>query len=386
MHTHDGYSIKDYGEMVLDKTRTSAYIAALSQAITAESVVLEIGTGAGFFALLACKLGAKKVYAIEPDIAMEVGKQCVKNNPGTERIVWLSGLSTDIELPEKVDIVLGDLHGTLPFYNFNLLSMRDAVARHLKPGGIIMPKRDVLRAVPLESPEDYNSVEKAWATNVHGLDLSAGRKFLQNTWWRRPVNTNFSMLSTPQSLGTIDYLDNINSNMEGECDWRIEADGVVHGLALWFDSEIGPGAGFSNAPDLPGMVYGNAFFPLEQAIHVVQGERLQTKFSAKLIGDEYIYTWVSEHFNREGKSLARFRQSTFNSRPLTEKKLAFASPDYIPALNKDGKITLCVLQAIATNTSMADIAVQLFNDFPGHFENQEQATGIAIKIVQKFQS
>ncbi len=386
MHTHDGYSIKDYGEMVLDNTRTKAFITALTQAINENTVVLEIGTGAGFFALLACKLGAKKVYAIEPDIAMEVGKQCVKNNPGSERIVWLSGLSTDIELPEKADIVLGDLHGTLPFYNFNLLSMRDAVARHLKPGGIIMPMRDVLRAAPIQSPDDYQSVEKAWNKDVHGVDLSAGRKFLQNTWWRRPVNTDTTMLSAPQNFGTIDYLHNLSSNLEGECDWFIQTDGVVHGLAVWFDSEVGPDAGFSNAPNLPGLVYGNAFFPLEQAIHVLQGERLHTRFSAKLIGDEYIYTWISEHFDGEGKSLARFKQSTFNAKPLSEKKLAFASPDYLPALNKNGEFTLCVLQAVAKNMTMADIAAQLLTDFPGHFENRELAAQVVAKIIQKFQS
>ena len=48
MHTFDGYSIKDYGEMVTDPARTQAFVSALTNAITPESVVLEIGTGAGF--------------------------------------------------------------------------------------------------------------------------------------------------------------------------------------------------------------------------------------------------------------------------------------------------------------------------------------------------
>jgi type I protein arginine methyltransferase len=385
MHTFDGYSIKDYGEMVIDPIRTQAFVTALSDAITADSVVLEIGTGAGFFALLACKLGAKKVYAVEPDSAIEVGKLCVKNNPGSERITWLQGLSTEIDLPEKVDIVIGDLHGTMPFYNFNILSMHDAVTRHLKPGGIIMPRRDVLHAVPIESPEDYKCIEKPWANDVHGLDLSAGRSFLVNTWWRRPVSDKVNMLAVPQRLGEVNYCTVASPNLDGQCDWLMSTDGIVHGLSIWFDGDIGPNAGYSNAPNLPGLVYGNAFFPLERALAVKKGERLLTKFSAKLIGSEYVYSWISEHFSSEGKPLARFKQSSFNSRPISQKKLAFSSPDFIPELNQSGEVTLQVLQAAKQKVKIGEIAEKLFAEFSGQFDNPGQAMDAALKVIQKYQ-
>jgi len=386
MHTQDGYSIKDYGEMVIDPARTQAFITALSQAITPETVVLEIGTGAGFFALLACKLGAKKVYAIEPDMAIEVGKLCVKNNPGSERIVWLQGLSTEIDLPEKVDIVIGDLHGTMPFYNFNILSMRDAGTRHMKPDGIMMPRRDVLHAAPLQSPEDYRCIEKPWAIDVYGLDLSAGRRFLINTWWRRSTTDKVSLLAKPQCWGEIEYATVSSPNLEGECDWLIDENGIVHGLSVWFDGDIGPNAGYSNAPNLPALVYGNAFFPLENPLHVKKGERLVTKFSAKLIADEYIYSWISEHFDSNGKSLARFKQSTFNSRPISERKLAFSSPDFVPELNRDGMICLEVLHAAQQEIKMGDTAEKLLAMFPERFNNTQQAMDAALKIMQKYQA
>jgi protein arginine N-methyltransferase 1 len=386
MHTFDGYSIKDYGEMVTDPARTQAFVTALTNAITPESVVLEIGTGAGFFALLACKLGAKKVYAVEPDNAIEVGKLCARDNPGSERIVWLQGLSTAIELPEKVDIVIGDLHGTMPFYNFNILSMRDAVLRHMKPDGIIMPRRDVLHAVPIESPEDYKSIEKPWAHDVHGLDLSAGRRFLANAWWRRPVTDKVTMLASPQSWGEINYAEVSNPNLDGNCDWLITSSGIVHGISVWFDGDIGPGAGYSNAPNLPGLVYGNAFFPLESPLEVKAGERLITHFSAKLIGDDYIYSWISEHFDTNGKSLVRFKQSTFNSKPISPRKLRFASPDFVPKLNQDGLISLQVLQAAQAEMKMGAIASKLQTDFPMQFGNTEEAMDAALKILQKHQT
>ncbi len=372
--------------MVIDPARTQAFIKTLTNIITPETVLLEIGTGAGFFALLACKLGAKKVYAVEPDNAIEIGKLCVKNNPGSERITWLQGLSTEIDLPEKVDIVIGDLHGTMPFYNFNIHSIRDAIARHLKPGGTLLPRRDVLHAVPIQSPDDYNTIDKAWANDVHGVDLSAGRSFLVNSWWRRPVTPTVTMLAEPRCWGEIEYATVSNPNLDGECDWVITDDGIVHGLCVWFDGDVGPGAGYSNAPNLQGLVYGNAFFPLENPLHVKKGERLLTKFTVKLIGDEYIYGWISEHFDRDGKSLARFRQSTFKNRPISQKKLAFSSPDFVPELGKDGLISLQVLQAAQQKMKTGDIAENLLTAFPERFDNVQHALDTVLKIMQKYQA
>ncbi len=386
MHKLDGYSIKSYGEMVADPARTPAFITALRNAITADTVVLEIGTGTGFFAMLACKFGAKKVYAIEPDPAMEVGKLCATSNPGSERIVWINGLSTEIDLPEKVDIVIGDLHGTMPFFNFNIHSMRDAVTRHMKPDGIIMPKRDVLHAVPIQSPEDYDSIEKPWGPDVYGLDLKAGRSFLVNNWWRRASTETVTMLAEPQSWGEIDYATVTSPNLDGQCDWIITSNGIVHGLSVWFDGEVASDAGYSNSPNLPELVYGNAFFPLEKPLSVKKDERLLTKFSVKLIGDDYIYTWISEHFDSSGKSLARFKQSTFNSRPISQRKLAFSSPDFVPTLNQDGEVSLQVLQAAQIKKSMDDIAEKLLADFPQRFSTKQQALDAALKIIQKYQS
>lgn len=87
-------------------------------------------------------------------------------------------------------------------------------------------------------------------------------------------------------------------------------------------------------------------FPLEMPLAVKAGESLVTRFSAKLIGDEYIYSWISEHFDVDGKSLARFKQSTFNSKPISQRKLRFASPDFVPELNQDGLLNLQVLQTL----------------------------------------
>ncbi len=54
------YSLADYGDMIADEGRTSVYARALEARITPLSVVLDIGTGPGILALLACRAGARK--------------------------------------------------------------------------------------------------------------------------------------------------------------------------------------------------------------------------------------------------------------------------------------------------------------------------------------
>ncbi|MBI4588189.1 MAG: hypothetical protein HY725_05080 [Candidatus Rokubacteria bacterium] len=47
------YSVYDYGRLIADSVRTHAYAQALRRVVKPDSVVLDIGTGTGIFALLA---------------------------------------------------------------------------------------------------------------------------------------------------------------------------------------------------------------------------------------------------------------------------------------------------------------------------------------------
>ena len=97
------YTLTDYGQMIRDGARTGAYARALETRVTPSAVVLDIGAGAGILSLLACRAGARKVYAVEPDDVIQVAREAAAANGYADRIEFIQAASTGIELPERVD-------------------------------------------------------------------------------------------------------------------------------------------------------------------------------------------------------------------------------------------------------------------------------------------
>lgn len=387
MHNADNYSLRDYGRMINDSTRTAPLIEALRRAIVpGESIVLDIGTSFGFFSFIACQFGARRVYAVEPDNAIEVGKLCAEDIPSADRITWIKGLSTKIELPEKADIVIADLHGTLPFYNSNIASMIDARERHMKPGGHIISMRDRIFAAPAQATDEYESIESPWQTNPHGIDLSAGKTFVVNNWWRAKPDAipKENLLSSPQPWGEIDYRTVISQNLDGNIAWTIERKGILHGLYVWFDGDMAEGLGYSNAPTLPELVYGRAFFPMEQAISVDVGDQITCRISARLIDNKFIYRWDTRICDAAGTPRASFKQTTFKAQPLSADDLKSISEDNSPILNEDGLIAREVLAALAESKSLGQISAHVSNLFPHRFNSTATALNHVSQLANKF--
>ena len=62
------YTLAQYGEMIRDQVRTTACTQALRAVVVRPGAVeVDIGTGPGIMAVLACQVGAIRVFAIEPD-------------------------------------------------------------------------------------------------------------------------------------------------------------------------------------------------------------------------------------------------------------------------------------------------------------------------------
>jgi protein arginine N-methyltransferase 1 len=321
------YSVGDYGDMIADKVRMDAFAYALKKHVGPDSVVLDIGTGTGIHALLACKFGARKVYAIEPNSAIHLARELALENGFADRIEFIQGLSTHISLPEKADVIVSDLRGVLPLYGGNIPAIIDARERHLAPGGVLIPKRDTLWVSLIESSKIYDELTAPW-DHPYGLSMSSARQIVLNDW--REEETDFfstrNLLTQPQVWTVLDY-SSVESPDIGSSSVSLKAtrDGTAHGLLLWFDGEIADGIFIKNGPQAERVakVYGCGFFPLLEPVAIDEGDTIILDIRADLVEDQYDWHWHTRIHSGEipGAIKAEYEQSTELVGTLTSVKL-----------------------------------------------------------------
>lgn len=316
------YSLRFYGQMLADASRMDAYTAALRQAVTPDSVVMDLGSGPGVFAMLACKLGARRVYAVEPESVISVAREAAAANGLADRIEFFENLSTDITTPERATIIVSDLRGVLPWFQQHIPSIKDARARLLAPGGVLIPRRDILWAAVVETPEHYDELVSPWQSNKFEFDLSVGRRFVTNTWRKERIKPD-QLLTEPVHWISVDYHEVESADMQAEISWRAARKGTAHGFAVWFDSELSDGVRFSNHPKAPETIYGNGLFPLTQPVELMEGDQIKLRLAAKVVKDDYVWRWDTDFFagDNEAQPKATFRQSTFFGVPLSPSQL-----------------------------------------------------------------
>jgi type I protein arginine methyltransferase len=308
------YSLHFYGRMIADAARMDAYAEALRQTVKPDSVVMDLGCGPGVFALLACKLGARRVYAVEPNNVIALAREAAVANEFADRIQFFEKLSTEITLEEPATIIVSDLRGVLPWFQQNIPSMIDARERLLARGGTLIPRRDILWAAVVEATDEYEELVTPWENNGFDLDLSAGTRLITNNWRKTRVRAE-QFLVEPACWTGIDYHQVDSPDVQAEISWRVARKGTAHGVAVWFDSELAEGIGFSNHPSSTELIYGNAFFPFSQPVEVMENDQVTLRLAATMVSDDYVWRWDTDF------PKTSFKQSTFFGVPLSQERL-----------------------------------------------------------------
>jgi protein arginine N-methyltransferase 1 len=387
------YSLSNYGSMIDDKVRMDPYVYALKAAVGPNSVVLDIGTATGIHALLACKFGARKVYAIEPGEAIHLAQDVARANGYGDRIEFLHGLSTHVSLPEAADIIVSDLRGVLPLFGAHIPSIIDARQRHLAPGGLLMPRRDTWWTALVEARYVYKELVRPWES-PYGLSMDAAREIVLNNWSDSNTDTirSTNLLTEPQLWAALDYA-TIESPDVGrsKMTYRAGRDGRAHGWLIWFDAEIAEGIGFSNGPaaDKIANVYGRGFFPLLEPVSVSKGDAISLSIQAELVGDEYVWRWDTRIKSQDdvaaGAIKADFEQATDFDRASRSRRISERASAYRPTLAEEAEIDLYILERVDGATTVDEIARQSQVRFPTRFENGQQALLYIYELLQQYQ-
>lgn len=377
------YSIAGYGQMIADRKRMDAYLQALRQAITPASVVVDIGTGTGIFALLACQYGARKVYALEPSDVLQVARAIAVANGYDQRITFLQNRSSTVTLPERADVIISDLRGILPLFQHHIPAIVDARQRFLAPAGVMIPQCDTLWAAVVEAPQLYDPLVAPWDESRYGFDMQSARQMVTNRWRKGRV-TPEQLCVAPQRWATLDYTTVESPDVQAHMTWTVTRTSVAHGLILWFDTILAPGVDFSNAPGEDELIYGSAFFPWSAPVPVAAGDIITVALHAKLLGDDYLWRWHTHVQSRSGPSQARFEQSTFNSVPLSPARLRKRSSTHVPTLNEDGQVDQLILACMSEHRALVDIAHQVSAHFPNRFATWQKALARVAELSEKY--
>jgi protein arginine N-methyltransferase 1 len=381
------YNLHSYGTMLGDAVRVDAYEAALRSVVRPDTVVLEIGTGSGFFAVLACRLGAKRVHAVEPDDVIQVAREVAAANGVEDRIVFHQALSTRIDLPEPADVIFSDLRGILPLFEHHVVTVQDARTRLLKPGGFQIPLRDRVWVAPVSSEDVYRDRVHPWGESHREFDLGPTSRRLADQFSKVRFKPQ-ELAADPSLWAELDYTSITDASVRGRLQWVMGAETTLHGVAAWFDTELAPRIGFSNAPDAPEALYGQAFFPFREPIPSSAGDRLEVDLRAHLVGEDYVWEWRTEHRAgagaRGGAAETRFIQSTFASAVLSPERFRRGGESYVPGLGPEGQVQAFVLQAMDGARSVADIARQLQERFPDRFPAYRDALNRVSALAREY--
>jgi protein arginine N-methyltransferase 1 len=384
------YSITDYGAMIADQVRMNAFARALRDHIGPQTIVADLGSGTGIFALLACRYGARRVYAIEPDDAIQLARDMAVSNGFADRIVFFQDVSTRVALPERVDVVVSDIGGALPWFQQHIPAIVDARKRFLAPGGTLIPACDQPWAAVVEAAELYERRTAGWSTNGSGLDMRAARQIATNTFGLGRVGRQH-LLSEVRRWATLDYSIVEDPNVSAEVAFTVTREGMGHGLALGFDRLVSGDIGLSNAPDAPAVIrpekiYGTVFLAWPEPVALAAGDLVAVDLNARLVGDDYVWSWNTRALGQgdTSREKARFAQSTFFGVPLSADRLKKRAASYTPVLKEEGKALRLVLQLMEGGATVGEIAAELAERFSGRFRSPDEALGYVGELSKKY--
>jgi len=366
--------LKEHLDYVSDAVRLESYKAAVAQVVFPNAVVADLGCGSGILGLLCLRAGAGRVYAVDDSAMLEVARETFERAGYGERVTCIRGKSSQIELPEKVDIVVCDHVGYFGFDYGLIAFLDDARRRFLKPGGRLVPSRFSLELAPVSSKE-CRTLAHGWQNETIPPEFHWLDGYSVNT--RHPIKLKADdLLGLSGVLGEIDLGAEHPEFLTWSVELNVACDGMLHGVAGWFECELAAEIRMTNSPLAVKPIHRpQAFLPIAEAVPVKTGDRIRATIMARPA--DQLIAWNVE-LPSAGK---RFSHSTWQGLLLSRDHLIRANPDHVPRLTPEGQAQLTVLGYCDGKRSVSEIEAAVLRDHPQLFPTREEIARFIARVL-----
>eukprot|EP01102_Stenamoeba_stenopodia_P018308 TRINITY_DN668_c0_g1_i4.p1 TRINITY_DN668_c0_g1~~TRINITY_DN668_c0_g1_i4.p1 ORF type:complete len:475 (-),score=84.75 TRINITY_DN668_c0_g1_i4:1118-2542(-) len=290
--------------MLQDFVRTSTYQRAFLENPEdfSQKTVIDVGCGSGILSFFALQAGAKKVYAIEASKMAERAQILFDTNrisrderlPSGEvvkSVVVINQKVEEVELPEKVDVIVSEPMGTLLLNERMIESYIYARKKWLKEGGKMFPSSGAIFVAPFTDYALYSeqaSKASFWTQRFfYGVDLSQLKDVAYDEYFRQPI-VDFvdpSNIIAPPVLHNINFLTCDESELQNvkiPLKYHMTTGGMLHGVVCWFDVLFDGSRNkiwLTTAPGSPPTHWYQIRCLLKKPIPVIAGQTLEGTFT-----------------------------------------------------------------------------------------------------------
>ena len=368
--------LKEHLGYVSDAGRTELFKTAVMNAVRPGDHVVDLGCGSGVLGLLCLHAGAGRVTAIDSTPALEIARESLTRAGWGPKVDFIHGYSTQVELAFKADVVICDNVGYFGFDYRLIQTLADARRRFLKPGGRLIPSRLRLLLGVVESEKCWRLAD-GWQASGIPAEYQWLRRYGVNT--KHAVNlAAVDVLAGPVELACVDLHADNPDFYSWTAELTMARDGLMHGLAGWFECELVEGVWMTNSPtSAQAIKRQQAFLPIELPLPVKAGDVVSATVMARPV--DSLTAWEVRH-PASGKT---FRQSTWQGDLLMHDHLFKSSPDYVPQLTRLAHARQFVLGSCDGHRTVRQIQEKVLLEYSNLFPSPSEITRFVMTTLGK---
>jgi protein arginine N-methyltransferase 1 len=234
--------------------------------------------------MFAARAGARKVYGVEASGIVEFARLIIEENGLSDKITIIHGIMEEVEIPEKVDLIVSEWMGYALLYESMLPSVMFARDKYMKPGGRMFPDLAHLYIAAVDHPTIQRSKIDYW-NNVHGFNFAPIKKWAEQEALVEDVKDS-CIVTEACTLAEID----LNTvTVQDLAVWRpfelvLFESKPANGFVLWFDVVFTGGemeVELTTSPFEPATHWSQTLFFMGSPMQSLRTERIIGEYQIK---------------------------------------------------------------------------------------------------------